>query len=251
MSFVEKLRSATRAFVPSPLRQMAREYLSSRWEHKYEGRPVEEIFSAVYAERKWGTESESDFSSGTGSHDNDVVSPYVTTVRQFLESQPSPPSVVDLGCGDFHVGQQLRPYCGRYIACDVVSELIQRNKNTFVNAQVDFRRLDIIDGDLPEGDIVFLRQVLQHLNNTQILRVVNKLYRYRFLILTEHLPVSPDFPPNLDKKTGGRIRLPQGSGVVLTAPPFGLTAKKETLICATRQSIDGHEGVIKTILYQL
>lgn len=251
MSFVKKLRSATMALVPSPLRQMAREYLSKRWEKQYEGRPVEEIFAAVYAERKWGTEFESDFSSGTGSHDNNVVTPYVRAVRQFLESQPSPPSVVDLGCGDFYVGQQLRPLCGHYIACDVVPALIQRNKSRFLKAQVDFRCLDIIDGDLPEGDIVFLRQVLQHLNNAQILRVVNKLDRYKFLVLTEHVPVAPDFPPNLDKTTGGRIRLPQGSGVVLTAPPFGLTAKKETIICATRQSIDGHEGVIKTILYEL
>ena len=168
--FVDKLKSAVKLVIPSPLHRIAREYLSQRWDAKHEGRPVEEIFSAIYRERKWGTKSDSDFSSGSGSHIQSVVSSYVNAVRGFLESLPCPPSVVDLGCGDFNVGKQLRPYCGRYIACDVVPALIQRNKDQFVDMQVDFRCIDIIEDDLPEGDIVFLRQILQHLNNAQILK---------------------------------------------------------------------------------
>ena len=155
-SFVDKLRSAVKLVMPSPLRRIAREYLSQRWDAKHDGRPVEEIFSAIYRERKWGAKSDSDFSSGSGSHIQSVVSSYVNAVRGILESLPCPPSVVDLGCGDFNVGKQLRPYCGRYIACDVVPALIQRNKDQFVDMQVDFRCIDIIEDDLPEGDIVFL-----------------------------------------------------------------------------------------------
>ena len=126
--FVDKLRLAVKLVMPRPLRRIAREYLSQGWDAKYEGRSVEEIFLAIYGERKWGTKSDSDFSSGSGSHIQSVVSSYVNAVRGFLESLPCPPSVVDLGCGDFNVGKQLRPYCGRYVACDVVPALIQRNK---------------------------------------------------------------------------------------------------------------------------
>jgi len=250
-SFVDKLRSAVKLVMPSPLHRIAREYLSQRWDAKYEGRPVEEIFSAIYRERKWGTKSDSDFSSGSGSHIQSVVSSYVNAVKGFLESLPCPPSVVDLGCGDFNVGKQLRPYCGRYIACDVVPALIQRNKDQFVDMQVDFRCIDIIEDDLPEGDIVFLRQVLQHLNNAQILRVVHKLYRYKFLVLTEHVPTNSDFVPNRDKATGEGIRLRQGSGVVLTEPPFLLNAKSKSLICTKYQSEDQYSGLIETTLYDL
>ena len=249
--FADKLRSAVKLVTPSPLRRIAREYLSQRWEAKYEGRPVEEIFSAIYRERKWGTNSDSDFSSGSGSHIPSVVSPYVSAVQGFLESLPCPPSVVDLGCGDFNVGKQLHPYCGRYVACDVVPALIRRNKDKFGDMQVDFRRIDIIEDDLPEGDIVFLRQVLQHLSNAQILRVVHKLYRYKFLVLTEHVPTNPDFPPNCDKATGSGIRLSQGSGVVLTEPPFLLSARSESVICTTNQSLAQYPGLIKTTLYDL
>src|ERR1700730_1077602 len=158
---VSKLRSAVKLVTPSPLRRIARVYLSRRWDAKYEGRPVEELFSAIYRERKWGAQSDDEFSSGSGSHIQSVVSPYVNAVRVFLESMPWPPSAVDLGCRDFSVGKHLRPYCGRYIACDVVPALIQRNKDKFVDSKVDFRCIDIIEDDLPVGDIVFLRQVLQ------------------------------------------------------------------------------------------
>lgn len=250
-SFVRKVKSAVKLVTPSPLRRFVGEYLARKWNAKYEGRPVEEIFSAIYREGRWEAKSHDDFSSGSGSHIPTVVLPYVNAVRKFLDALPCPPSVVDLGCGDFNVGKQLRPCCGQYVACDVVPALIQRNKDKFAGLDVDFRCMDIIEDDLPLGDIVFLRQVLQHLNNAQILRVVQKLYRYKFLVLTEHVPTSSGFPPNRDKATGGGIRLSQGSGVVLTEPPFLLRAKSESVICTTDEKLGQHPGLIKTTLYEL
>lgn len=247
MTFVESMKSAVKRVTPRPLRRLIGDYLAQRWNARHAGLPVEEIFSAIYTEQRWGA----DFSSGDGSHNPSVVTPYVNAVAGFLRSLPRPPSVVDLGCGDFSVGKQLRPYCGQYVACDVVPALIQRNKEKFADAGVDFRCLDIIEDDLPNGDIVFLRQVLQHLNNAQISKVTQKLYRYKFLVLTEHIPANPNFSPNRDKPTGGGTRLPQDSGVVLTAPPFLLKARSETVLCATNESIDRHPGIIKTMLYQL
>jgi hypothetical protein len=158
---------------------------------------------------------------------------------------------VDLGCGDFNVGKQLRPYCGRYVACDIVPALIYRNKDKFADMRVDFRCIDIIENDLPDGDIVILRQVLQHLNNAQILKVVQNLYRYKFLVLTEHVPIAPNFPANRDKAAGGGTRLPKGSGIVLTEFPFLLKAKSESVICVTNQSIAQYQGLIRTTLYEL
>ena len=193
MTFAGRMKSAAKRVTPRPLRRLIGDYLAQRWNARHAELPVEEIFSAIYRERRWGA----DFSSGDGSHTPSVVTPYVNAVAGFLRSLPCPPSVVDLGCGDFSVGEQLRPHCGAYVACDVVPDLIQRNKEKFAAAQVDFRCLDIIERDLPDGDIVFLRQVLQHLNNSQISRVVQKLYRYKFLVLTEHVPANPAFTPTV------------------------------------------------------
>jgi SAM-dependent methyltransferase len=250
--FLGKIKSAVKRVTPAPLRRYFGEYRSRRWNAKYEGRPVEEIFSAIYRERRWERQSGDDFSSGTGSRAASLVSPYVESVAAFLRSLPNPPSVVDLGCGDFNVGAQLRPYCGRYVACDVVPELIQRDKERFASEQVDFRCLDIIEDELPDGDVVFLRQVLQHLNNSHIAKVVPKLYRYKFLVLAEHIPSASGFPPNRDKPTGGGVRLAQGSGVVVTAPPFSLKVKSESILCSTAaEPVESHPGVVQTVLYEL
>jgi SAM-dependent methyltransferase len=253
LTFLGQVKSAVKQATPRPLRRLVGEYRAQRWNAKHEGRPVEEIFAAIYRERRWGAGADAigdGFSSGDGTHTSSVVLPYISAVRIFLESLPCPPSVVDLGCGDFNVGQQLRPFCGPYVACDVVPPLIERNKQKFADGNVDFRSLDIIDDELPEGDIVFLRQVLQHLNNAQILRIVPKLYRYRFLVLTEHLPANGAFPPNLDKPTGAGTRLPQNSGVVLTASPFSLRVKSESVLNCAHEFIGRRAGIIKTMLYE-
>ncbi len=247
MTIVGKMKSAVKRATPRPVRRLVGEYLAQRWNARHEKMPVEEIFSAIYREQRWGKSG--DFSSGDGTHNPDVVQPYVEAVRKFLRSFPQPPSVVDLGCGDFHVGEQIRPCCARYIACDVVPALIERNQSKFAAAKVDFRCLNIIEDDLPEGDIVFLRQVLQHLNNAQILRVVQKLHRYKFLVLTEHVPDAPNFPANIDKPTGGATRLPENTGVVLTEPPFQFKVASKSVLCAVNESIGKNAGLIKTTLY--
>jgi hypothetical protein len=66
----------------------------------------------------------------------------------------------------------MRHYCGKYTACDVVPALISRNQIEFSHLNVDFRCLDITHDDLPGADVAVLRQVLQHLSNAQILKIV-------------------------------------------------------------------------------
>jgi len=198
-----------------------------------------------------GRGSQGDFCSGRGSHDPAIVGPYVEAVAGFLRSIPGLPSLVDLGCGDFNIGKQLRPYVGTFIACDVVPELISRNLAKFAGENVDFRCLDMVDDDLPVADVALVRQVLQHLSNTQISRIVPKLYGYRFLVASEHVPIENDFVPNVEKMAGVTIRLPSHSGVVLTRPPFNLRVKSEKVICSNPQSIRSYKGIVNTTVYEL
>ena len=179
---------------------------------------------------------------------------YVTAVRDFLLSFDEKPDVVDLGCGDFTMGSKIRPYCDRYVACDIVEGLIRRNRARY-SKDVEFRVVDITSDQLPEGDVVFIRQVFQHLSNSDIKKVlVQVLARYRFIILSEHLPLSYKFVPNLDKPTGPKIRIDigeSGSGVILTEPPFSLRAKQNRVLCEVLQESAGCNGVIRTNLYSL
>jgi|OM-RGC.v1.008900683 hypothetical protein len=212
---------------------------------------TQEIFSEIYEKYLWGKSEnpEHGYYSGAGSHDKNITTVYLDNVGVFLKSLPTKPNVVDLGCGDFSVGSQIRPYCNNYVACDIVPQLISRNKKKYADFNVDFRVLNLITDQLPVGDIIFIRQVLQHLSNEQIQKLIPKLHQnYSFLILTEHLPISKSFYPNIDMPTGPGIRIVYNSGVVLTAPPFNLKTLREKIIC---EPVIAASGVIRTILYQL
>jgi len=199
------------------------------------GRPASEIFSEIYRRQLWGRPAgERQFSSGHGSYMDLHVVPYVAAVGQFVGGLSWKPSVVDLGCGDFNVGSRIRRYFGTYIACDVALAVLEENKARYSNFDVEFLQLDMIGDEFPDGDICIIRQVLQHLCNADISRIVQKLRKYQILILTEPLP-RVEFTPNLDQPTGVSSRLARGipSGVVLTDPPFSLQVVSSQILCTT------------------
>ncbi len=217
---------------------------------KFRKMTVQEVFSEVYKNGLWGVSSHSEqpFFSGRGTHDEFIACTYVDEVSTFIQSLGRTPDVADLGCGDFFIGSQIRPLCRHYIAGDIVPSLIEFNRKKYASLEVDFQLLDLISDELPKADIVFIRQVLQHLSNQQILQVAPKLkLSFKYLVLTEHLPSSKYFAPNLDKPAGPDIRLGIGSGVVLTEPPFNLDVKNERVLCEIYED----SGVIRTTVYEL
>ena len=224
---------------------------NKRADRQFANKSPKEVFTTIYKEKLWGSYGLDDFYSGSGSHDEERVSIYVSAVRTFLEGLPSKPNVVDLGCGDFNVGKRIREACNQYVACDVVDALIERNKVTYKELDVDFRCMDICADRLPRGDVAFVRQVLQHLTNQQILDVVRKISIYKYLIVSEGVPVQKDFVANQDKPIGDGVRFKRSrkvnSGVVLTLPPFNLVHRTEFVLC---EAFEG-EAVIRTTVYEL
>jgi hypothetical protein len=210
-----------------------------------------EIFTNVYQNKLWGAaslENESPFYSGPGSSDPQIVDPYVETVKRFFATLPTKKKAVDLGCGDFRVGSRIIDSFDSYTACDVVPELVDFNKNYWRHLPVEFLVVDLVKDEIPTGDVLILRQVLQHLSNDDISKFTQSIPRgFSYLLLTEHLPSENDFLANRDKVSGTDIRLGSGSGVVLTQPPFNMTFKSET----TLLSVPQFGGSIVTTLYVL
>jgi hypothetical protein len=247
LSLIRGVKKMVRQFVPQAVLEQRRQLQQRAVERDFAGKSLQEAFSAIYRRGLWGRVNEDGFYSGVGSHDPRLVDDYVSAVCAFLAALPQRPHAVDLGCGDFNVGRRLRPMCDRYVACDVVPELVERNRARFPDAE--FRCLDIVRDALPAGDVAFLRQVLQHLGNEQISRVLPKLAAYRFVVITEHLPDLPEFPANIDKPTGHHIRLDRvpPSGVVPTLPPFELQAASQRVLCETPHS----GGIIRSTVYEM
>lgn len=222
--------------------------LKNQSHNKLETTDRAHIFSEIYRTKHWGTaqDSKDGFYSGTGSHDPTIVGPYVDAIGHYLAAMPEKLALVDLGCGDFNVGSRLCQFGSHYIACDIVEPLISRNKLKYAALDAEFRVLDCVRDELPAGDVVFLRQVLQHLSNADIEKVVQKIAAsYRYLILTEHVP-DTEFIPNLDIRTG-EFRLNLQSAVVPTVAPFYMKAKSERELCRVPES----GGYIVTMAYLL
>lgn len=181
---------------------------------------TQEIFTNIYADNSWGGDTGT-FCSGSGSR-SEVASPYCEAVKKFV-SDYKILSVLDVGCGDFSVGKQLQMEGVKYIGVDIVGSLIERNRKLFGSDSIEFQCLNAIDDQLPPADLVLVRQVLQHLSNEQIAKILNKLRSYRYVMVTEHYPApNVKIVPNTDKPHGGDTRIPDNSAVYLDQPPFNI-----------------------------
>ena len=202
------------------------------------------VFGRIYREKHWGGPNY-DFYSGSGSYVPDVIDPYVLAVSTFLSKLPAPPEIVDIGCGDFTAAGRIANLARHYHACDVVPDLIDRNRRLFSSPHVTFHRLDATVDVLPHADVVIVKQVFQHLSNEHIAAVVSRLARYPIWIVSEHVPFG-SFKPNRDIQTGGYTRMPLNSGVVLTEKPFRIRPSSTELLCEVVE--EGHP--IRTLAYR-
>jgi len=208
--------------------------------------PTAAAMQQVYEKGLWGKVNTSDFYSGEGSHLPEIVEPYLRAVRAFLTSFSSPLIVCDLGCGDFNIGKQLAPHTKKYIAVDIVPELIAHNRTIFKEENIEFNCLDIAKDQLPTADCAIVRQVLQHLSNTEVLAVVRALEKYKHIIITEHIPEG-DFIPNQDIISGQGTRLKKNSGLVILEPPFSFKIQSKKEMCSV--SLKEGKGKIVTHCY--
>lgn len=207
--------------------------------------PTKAAMEQVYEMNLWGGDT-SDFYSGEGSHRSEIIAPYLDAVTSFLTSFEHPLTVCDLGCGDFNVGKKLVKYTKKYIAVDIVYDLIEHNKAVCKEKNVEFHCLDLAKDDLPSGDCAIVRQVLQHLSNNEVQQILKKVIHFKYIILTEHLPEG-DFIPNKDIISGQGTRLKKESGLQITKSPFHFKVKEEKLL--GKVTLQKGKGVVETILY--
>jgi SAM-dependent methyltransferase len=217
---------------------------------------VEDVFTEIYQMNKWGSQNK-EFSSGSGSYNEEIVSPYIEMISQKAVSENYLGKVfVDLGCGDFNVGKKLIPFCSEYIGVDIVKPIILRNQEKYGNDSIKFIHLDIVKDELPDGDVCFVRQVLQHLSNRENLEIIRKIKKYRWVFITEHYPTNNEnIIPNIDMIHGSKIRVYDNSAVYLSEPPYKLPEEELEEVLA----VDGNElmaikgfdpGIIRTFLYK-
>ncbi len=124
-----------------------------------------ERFSRVYDERLWGS---AESASGPGS---ERASPTVRHAIATLEGvlrQQAITSIADIPCGDFNWMPELlsaHPDL-RYTGYDVVPTLIEDNRKR--HPGVDFRLLDITRAAPAHADLIFSKDLLNHLGEDDV-----------------------------------------------------------------------------------
>lgn len=244
MNFIKIIKKLLPLYLLIPIKRIRKMFF---WK-KYKQLTTKEVFTKIYTEHIWGNNFAvpGSYYSGGGSHESGLIEPYIAAVKKFLIMFRNKPNVIDLGCGDFNVGSKIRSSCKKYIACDIVDSLIEQNRLNYKDLNVDFRVFDFTSEKCEKTDVIFLRQVLQHLSNEDIEKGLRNILPYcEYLVLTEHLPPSSDFKRNIDKPTGPDVRAELNSGVDITEQPFNYKLKAEC-IC----EVSDQYGTIKTIVYK-
>lgn len=210
------------------------------------------IFSEVYKKNAWGGKK-GEFYSGTGSH-NPQVKDYSKTIALLIQSNQIF-SIVEIGCGDFNVTNTILSFLNAnnynfsYLGYDVVKPLIKRNKSLYLSSNVKFICRDSCNGKIAGGDLLIVRQVLQHLDNKSIKKIIEKFNDYKFIIISEHQPsdrYGDSIIPNQEKKTDASNRVMFRSGVYLEKEPFN--CKINALIHSIPERLFGLDASINTFL---
>lgn len=165
---------------------------------------IHAVFDRIYQESVWGHKS------GPGS-DPKNAGPWIEVVNQYL-SMESVHTIVDVGCGD---GRLMRHYTlegKRYLGIDASQEVIAQNVGS---DSIKFIVGDATTMDIPEADLIIVKDVLQHLPLTYIQAIVPKLMEKAQILL-----VCNDVQPyNKDIEVGGY------RGLDLLAKPFEFNLK--------------------------
>jgi SAM-dependent methyltransferase len=178
---------------------------------------VRTVFREIYRDGRWGSAGDG-FFSGLGSLDVNSRD-YVDYVNRFL-AEFEITDIVDCGCGDFRVARQFDLSRRRYVGVDIVDEVIEHNRLRYGANNVEFKNLNILQDELPDGQLCLVRQVLQHLSNEAIERVLRRLKKYRYVLITDAQLVSAS-RYNVDIASFCGTRADVGSNLLLEREPFG------------------------------
>lgn len=181
---------------------------------------VSDAFDQIYRRQMWRQGSSL---SGLGS-EGKWAEDYTSFVINFIQ-RTGAQKIIDAGCGDFTVGEKIAPYCREYIGLDISSEIISINRQRFGTVSgVKFGVLNLIDECVPECDLLLVRQVLQHLSNSQIEGVLRNIEaaNVKYVLIAEHsIKAEKRIEANVDLGSHSVItRVSKGSGVDIGLPPF-------------------------------
>ena len=144
---------------------------------------TDDVFSKIYSDNFWLSKESR---SGGGS----LISA-TKTIREKLPElwkKYDIKTFLDVPCGDFNWIKEVDKTGITYIGGDIVGEMIEENSKKYSAENVSFKVIDITKDDLPQVDMIFCKDCLQHLSNEKIFLALRnfKKSKSRFLLTTSY-----------------------------------------------------------------
>lgn len=147
-----------------------------------------DIFTDIYNKNAWRS---NESVSGPGS-----TLEFTTQLRSELPKifeKYDIKSVVDAPCGDFNWMKEVdRSALDFYIGVDVVSQIIDKDRDRYKDGTTKFQTLDITSDTIPRSDLIICRDCLFHFSNADIFKTIANFKRSgaSYLLTTTHTDVA-------------------------------------------------------------
>ncbi len=113
---------------------------------------------------------------------------YIKFVQEFLERSEEVRKVVDIGCGDAVSSCQIDWGDREYVGIDIVRKIIEKNQKKTRSDTVFFVHLDVLTGELPDGDLAICKDFFVHLPNAAIFDFLPRLAKFKYVIFVNDVP---------------------------------------------------------------
>ena len=84
-------------------------------------------------------------------------------------------SVVDIPCGDFNWMKEIVFNFDSYIGGDIVEKAIEENNKRYSNSSIKFISFDIVNDDIPQGDLLIVRDIIGHFPIEDGIKIMNNI----------------------------------------------------------------------------
>ena len=125
---------------------------------------IEERFARIYQTNLW---FDAESRSGTGSNLDETAQLRASLPPLFRRLNTR--RLLDVPCGDFNWMSHVDLSGIEYIGGDIVQPLIEANRERYESAARRFLKVDVINGPLPQADVILCRDCLVHFSFANII----------------------------------------------------------------------------------